>query len=189
MPEMGSARGDKVFSATLGARERLLTYAVGYGVGIGVPVVLSVGFYLGFAQPWILLIPLPFLLAFGAPWLFRPTGYALTSGEIIIMRLLLPRRIPLDTVREIVSPASEPPGLSIGLFRVEGIHGTFGSYWNKAWGRYRVYVTDERNQVEIRSHSGSRVILSPDDPAAFVSAVRLAGAADGLTIDVGPQPS
>jgi hypothetical protein len=175
---------ESVFSASLGPRERLLTYAVGYGVGIGLPLILGISFAVGFSQPLILLFPVPFVLAFGAPYFFRPTGYAVTSSEIAVIRAIGRKRIPLEAVREMLSPASSPPGFSIGLARVEGFHGTFGSYWNKTWGRYQVFVTNHLNRVEVRLEGGSRVILSPDDPMAFINAVRKAALELGITIEV-----
>jgi hypothetical protein len=84
-----------------------------------------------------------------------------------------------------VSPATDPQGPSIGIARVEGIHGSFGTYWNRGWGRYRVYVTDQGNKVEVRLSDDSRVILSPDDPAAFLRAVRRAAAESGAEVAVG----
>ena len=181
---MESTTYENIFSASLGARERLVTYAAGYGVGIGVPLILGVSFAVGFSQPLILLFPVPFLLAFGVPYFFRPTGYAVTPSEIAVIRTIGRKSIPLDRVREVLSPASSPPGFSIGLARVEGIHGTFGSYWNKTWGRYQVFVTNHFNKVEVRLENGSRVILSPDDPMAFLTAVRTVASERGITIEV-----
>jgi hypothetical protein len=181
---MGSLMHESVFSASLGPRERLLTYAVGYGVGIGVPLILGISFAVGFSQPLLLLFPVPFVLAFGAPYFFRPTGYAVTSSEIVVIRAIGQKRIPLEAVREILSSATNPPGFSIGLARVDGIHGTFGSYWNKTWGRYLVFVTNHLNRVEVKLEGGSRVILSPDDPMAFIAAVRKAALELGISIEV-----
>ena len=181
---MGSLIYESVFSASLGPRERLLTYAVGYGVGIGVPLILGVSFAVGFSQALILLFPVPFVLAFGTPYFFRPTGYAVTSSEIAVIRAIGRKRIPLEAVRELLSPATSPPGFSIGLARVEGIYGTVGSYWTKTWGRYQVFVTNDLNRVEVRLEGGSRVILSPDDLMAFIDAVRKAALELGITIEV-----
>jgi hypothetical protein len=175
---------ERVFPASLGARERFLTYAVGYGVGIGVPLILGICFAIGFRQPLLLLFPVPFMLAFGAPYFFRPTGCAVNSSEIAVIRAIGRKCIPLEAVRQLFSPATSPPGFSIGLARVEGIHGTFGSYWNKTWGRYRVFVTNHLNTVELRLEDGSRVILSPDDPHAFIAAVRQAASERGIDIEV-----
>jgi hypothetical protein len=107
-----------------------------------------------------------------------------TPSEIAVIRPIGRKRIPLEAVREVLSPATSPPGFSIGLARVEGIHGTFASYWNKTWGRYQVFVTNHLNRVELRLEGGSRVILSPDDPIALVDTVRQAGLALGITIAV-----
>jgi hypothetical protein len=181
---IGSLIYESVFSASLGPRERLLTYAVGYGVGIGVPFILGISFAVGFSQPLLLLFPVPFVLAFGATYFFRPTGYAVSSSEIAVIRAIGRKRIPLEAICEILSPATSPPGISIGLARVEGIHGTFGSYWNKTWGRYQVFVTNHLNTVEVRLQVGSRVMLSPDDPMAFIDAVRKATLELGITIEV-----
>ena len=181
---MVSLISQSVFSASLGPREPLLTYAVGYGVGIGLPLIIVIGFAVGFSQPFILLFPVPFVLAFGAPYFFRPTGFAVRRSEIAIIRAIARKSIPLEAVRAILSPATSPPGFTIGLARVEGIHETFDSYWNKTWGRYQVFVTNHLNNVEVRLGDGSRVILSPDDPMAFIDAVRNAALELGISIEV-----
>lgn len=168
---MISRHGQSVFPATLGVRERLLTFAVGFGVGIGVPLVLGLAFAVAFSQPFMLLFPVPFMLAFGAPYFFRPKGYRVVPCEISVLRAVGPKRIPIASVHIVVSPASRPAGSSVGLARVEGIYGTFGSYWNKGWGHYRVYVTNHENMVELVLDDGSRLIVSPDAPRDFVARV------------------
>ena len=174
----------KVFSATLGARERLITYGVGYGVGIGVPLALGISFALGFGEPLVFLFPLPFVIAFGLPSFFRPTGFGVTSEAISIIRPVGLKRIPLNEIRQVVCPAADPLGPTIGVARVEGIHGSFGTYWNRNWGRYRAYVTDHGKTVELRLADNSRVILSPDDPIGFLRAVCNAAAESGNLVEV-----
>lgn len=172
----------QVFPATLGSRERLVTYAVGYGVGIGVPAALGVSFALAFGEPLLLLAPLPFIVGFGLPYFFRPTGFGVTADEIFVLRPVRPKRIPLHEIRQVVTPATDPQGPSFGLARVEGMHGSFGTHWNKNWGRYQVYITNQDNMVELRLADDSRVIFSPDVPEAFLRAVRLAAEESGARI-------
>jgi len=112
------------------------------------------------------------VLAFGTPFFFRPLGFAVTNEAIIILRPLGSGRIQLDTLREIRVPATHPPGMTIGQMRVQGLYGTFGSFWNKHWGKFYVYVTNQANTVELRLTNGSRIIISPDNPQAFVQAVQ-----------------
>ncbi len=173
------------FPAKLGARERLVTYGVGYGVGIGVPLILGLGFTIGFGDPRALLIPLPFIVAFGLPMLFRPTGFGISADEISVLRPIGPKRFPLSDVREVISPASSPDGTSVGILRVEGMHGRFGTYWNRRWGRHRVYITDERTATEIRFADASRLLVSPTDPAAFLAAMRHKADVAGVPIQIG----
>jgi len=174
----------KIFPATLARKEKLITYLVGFGVGMGVPTVLGVSFAFGFQEPWLLLFPLPFVLAFGAPYFFRPLGFAVTNDAILILRPLGSRRIQLETLREIRVPATHPPGMTIGLMRVQGLYGTFGSFWNKHWGKSYVYVTNQANTVELGLTNRSRLIISPDDPQEFVQAVKNVATAYGLNIQL-----
>lgn len=173
----------KTFSATLGTRERLITYLVGVGVFLGVPLILGIGFAVGFSEPLFLLFPLPFVLALGAIYLFRPTAYSVGPDEIAVIRPVGRKRFPMDSLREIVSPASDPPKSSFGIARVEGFFGTFGSYWDRSWGRFRVYVTNAQNTVELQFDDGSRLIISPDHVEGFVSAVQ-----DSASSHVGYRP-
>lgn len=71
-------------------------------------------------------------------------------------------------------PSTEPPGIVFGICRVEGFYGAWGLYWNKTWGKFRVYVTNEANRVEIRLSHGKRLILSPDEPKRFVAEMETA---------------
>lgn len=172
----------EIFPARLGARERLVTYAVGYGVGVGVPLVLGVCFAIAFGKPWLLLFPLPFILAFGSAYLFRPTAFAVLRDGVAILRPVGPRRFPLRGLRQVVVPASTPEGSTIGLARVDGLHGRFGLYWNRNWGRFRVYITDPDKTIELRFEDIGRVIISPDDPGAFLRALH--AAVEALAVDV-----
>ena len=174
----------KIFPATLARKEKLVTYLVGFGVGIGVSTVLGVSFAVGFQEPWLLLFPVPFVVAFGAPYFFRPLGFAVAKDVIVILRPLGSKRIRLDTVQEIRVPATQPPGLTIGLIRVQGLYGTFGSFWNKQWGKFDVYVTNQTNTVELGVTNRSRIIISPDDPDGFVQMVQNTAATYGLNIQV-----
>ena len=160
-----------IFPATLDRRGRIVTWLVGYGVGMGVPTVLAISLAIGFSEPRLLLFPIPFIAAFGLPAFLRPLGFAVDEREMRILRPLGPIRVPLSEIVEVRCPASDPPGMTIGILRVHGIHGTFGSFWNREWGRYRAYVTNPRNRVELRLRGGDRLIVSPDDPEGFTSAL------------------
>jgi hypothetical protein len=172
------------FPATLGPREKLITYAVAYGVGIGLPTVLGISFACGFSQPWLLLFPVLFAIGFTGPYFLRPTGFAVSSEGISVLRPIGAKLVPLGELRELRTRADIPSGLTIGLARIQGIYGTFGSFWNKKWGRFQMYVTNSANMVEIILMDNTRLILSPDDKFEFVSTVGGVAAANSQAIAI-----
>jgi hypothetical protein len=108
----------------------------------------------------------------------------LVGHGVGIVRPVGSRRIPLRDVRAVVFPATAPQGTTIGIARVDGIYGSFGSHWSRSWGRYRVHVTDHSKQVEIRLVDDSRVIVSPHDPPAFLRSLRRAAAEAGARVAI-----
>jgi len=179
---MQERRSNQVFPARLGSREKVVTYAVGYGIGIGVPTLLGASFALGFQRPALLLLPIPFVLMLAIIYLLRPTAFVVTEREIVVVRPVRSKKIPLERLEAIAYPASLPDGWTIGLIRVEGIFGTFGIFWNRRWGRFHVFVTDHDKRVELVHADGSRFILSPDDPVGFVKAVEQAALRRGVPL-------
>lgn len=160
-----------IFPATLGVRERLVTYLVGYGVGMGLPVVMSLVFAFAFSEPWPLLLPIPFLLGFGSAYLFRPLAFGLSGEAIFVLRPMGSIKFPLRHLTS-VRLRPDPAGVkAIGLARVQGFNGAFGMFWNRRWGRFRVYITNSANVVTLNFEDRGRVLVSPDDPQGFVNAV------------------
>ena len=174
----------RVFEAPLGGRERLVTIFVGIGVGIVLPLLLAAVFALSFKEPLVLLAPIPFVLAFGLPLLFRPTGFGVSRTHIAVLRPVGPLLIELGRLRRITYPATQPAKPVFGILRVSGIGGEFGRYWSRDWGRFRMYLTDPENTVEFDLDDGSRLLLSPARPDRYINAVREAAEAAGTPIDM-----
>jgi hypothetical protein len=160
------------FAASLSRKAKLMTYAVGFGVGLGVPSVLGIAFATAFGTLAPLALPLVFASALVLAWLHRTLGYRLGSDAITVRRPIRSKTIALSEVVGVDFPAARPPGNVFGLLRVEGLFGAQGSYWNKSWGRFRVFVTNDANTVEVRLASGERILLSPDEPERFVDDLR-----------------
>jgi hypothetical protein len=174
----------RYFSASMGKAERLITWVVAFGVGMGLPLLLGIIFAITLSQPLLFLFPLPFLIAFSIPFLIRPRGYSVSPDRITVLRTILPRVIPLQGLSRITIPAETPPGFSLGLARVEGVFSTSGTYWNKSWGRFYLYLTNRLNSLELRLLDDTRILLSPDDPRGFVDAVEAAARKIGREIDI-----
>ena len=60
---------------------------------------------------------------------------------------------------------------SIRLFGNGGVFCFIGYYRNAILGNYRAYVTDYAKSV-ILEFGGRKILVSPDDPEAFVEALR-----------------
>jgi hypothetical protein len=162
------------FPATLSRRNRRVTSMVGIGVFIGLPAVLAVAFALGFGQAWLLLVPLPFAGMVLLTHLLRPTGFAIEHGAIRVCRAIAASRIPLADVAAVLRPPEPLRGMTMGLVSVRGFFGTYGLFWNVRWGRFRAEITNPANTVQLTLRNGRRVLLSPDQPAAFAAAVKSA---------------
>jgi hypothetical protein len=141
---------------------------------------LGIIFSTTFHHSAVLLFPLVFAAILLLCYLLHPTGFMVGSDGITIMRYLRPVRVSLDHLESAAFPAPSPPGFTMGVIRVVGIYGTFGIFWNRDWGLFRVFVTNQANRVELRLDNGSRAIVSPDDPGGLVEALRAARARAGL---------
>ncbi len=163
------------FAARLGTQERVLFVALGCGVFLGLPLTLAVVFSVAFDtwQPLGLIVP--FVVGFAVILAFRPTGYAVDSRWLRVLRPVGPKRFPLEGVREIRAGDERPAGATIGLARASGFYGVFGSFWNREWGKYYVYVTDAGKAVQLVLGDGTRLFVSPDDPRRFLDTLARSG--------------
>lgn len=96
-------------------------------------------------------------------------GYRLTDEELLVRHVGWSQRWSLRDLRDI----TVRPGVLSGSFRTLGIGGFFGylgRFRSSSLGDYQAYVTDGSRAVVLR-FTDSTVVVSPDDPAAFVSKV------------------
>jgi hypothetical protein len=106
----------------------------------------------------------------GITWLFRVQGYAVSPGLLEIRRSGWTTRVPLGGLRSV----GDATDLIRGSIRVAGNGGLYaftGWYWNRSLGRYRVWLNDARRAV-LLDLGHRRVVVAPQDPAAFMEAIR-----------------
>lgn len=164
----GRTSDDVVFPATMSRKNRLVTYAVGWGVFLGVPILLGVGFAVGFGDPRPLVLPLLALALMGLIQGIRTRGFGLGPDGLTIHRVLRPPRIPLEEI-ERVRADPEAPAATFHLWALNGFYGLHGTFWSRELGRFRIYVTNPENLVEIVTGDGRRVYVSPDDKEGFLA--------------------
>jgi hypothetical protein len=158
----------RFYPATLGRRERLIAGVVGIGLGVVLPLGVSVALLASTGDPAFVIFPLPFL---GALWVIQglaPAGYALDEDGVRIERRWAPRLVPYAHISG-VDRVRRPIG---GLFAI-GVNALFGSHgvrWNPRTGLHYLAVTNRRDLVYLQTTRGL-VVLSPGRPDEFVAAL------------------
>ena len=96
-------------------------------------------------------------------------GYRLTDDELYIRHVGWSQSWSLRDLRDV----KVRPGVLTGSMRTLGIGGFFcyiGRFRSQLLGNYQAYVTDSSRAVVLRFKDDT-LVISPDDPAAFVSKV------------------
>jgi hypothetical protein len=123
------------------------------------------------AKGWASLVMLAILLVAAA---FAIRGYSLSDDKLLILRMGWATQY--DLVR--LSKVEISPGATLGSVRTMGIGGLFGfvgHYHNAILGSYKAYATNDLNTV-VLGFGDETIVVTPDDPAAFVAAVEAAQA-------------
>lgn len=102
--------------------------------------------------------------------LFCVSGFSVRNGQLLVHRLGWATKFDLAKL----SAFAANPHAMMGSIRLFGNGGMFcfiGLYRNEVVGSYRAYVTDPANSVvlEFGTH---KIVVSPDDPQAFVETLR-----------------
>lgn len=121
----------------------------------------TAGVILGLGFPVLVVV-----VAYG----LSPRGYRVSPDG----RLQVVRRWFGSKSFRVNSVEATPMLFGLGGIRLAGSGGAFGWYgwfWRKGTGRYRAYVTD-RAQLVLCNGPDGLVVISPDDPAGFVSAAQ-----------------
>jgi hypothetical protein len=96
-------------------------------------------------------------------YLFSTQKYLVENNQLVIRRPIGERKISISDIAEIrLVTAGEMFG-TIRTFGNGGMFGYYGKYYNRSFGSMTLYTTQKANRVFIRTKSGSKIIISPDD--------------------------
>ena len=101
---------------------------------------------------------------------FSVNGFSIRNGRLLIHRLGWATKFDLARL----SGFEINPHALMGSIRLFGNGGLFcfiGLYRNEVLGRYHAYVTDHTKAV-VLEFGDRKIVVSPDDPPAFVEALR-----------------
>lgn len=93
-------------------------------------------------------------------------GFVVTRDAIFVRRLMWSSCEPLDGLVSAQIDETAMDGVK-PLRTLAGGFGTGGWFWSARFGRFRGYLTNARRLVVLKFDRGT-VMLSPDDPDAFV---------------------
>ena len=112
------------------------------------------------------------LLVLGWVWFgMRPGSFEVTPNGVEIVRPLSRIRLPLEGISGVRRLEEEAMKGAVRIFGAGGFGGGFGWFWSRRLGRFRAYVSRTKNLVIIELRGDRPVVLSPDEPEAFVSAL------------------
>lgn len=107
-----------------------------------------------------------FLIVFAVlfiSYLYAPKKYIVTDDEFIIHRTIGNRSIRIKDIEEIRPVDPSELKRTIRTFGSGGFFGSYGKFYNSQLGNMTWYVTQQRNRILIRTKSGQKVIISPDE--------------------------
>jgi transcriptional regulator with XRE-family HTH domain len=97
-------------------------------------------------------------------------SYAIEGKTLVVNRLLWKTRIPLDGLKMATAEKNAMKG-SLRLFGNGGLFVYAGWFKNASLGSFRACATDTGRTVVLK-FAEKTVVVSPDDPEAFVRALR-----------------
>ena len=173
MVDGGQIGGVTVFRSpmTLDWRQRWLTLIVSVAITGGL---LAPSLWLPVVGRRLLLTPLGLavVLVLLLAWAMAPVALVVEAGELRVeRRAWKPLRLPLSTVAA-VSLLDAPVRGAIRLFGVGGFFGSYGVFWSRALGRFRLYATRSGPGILVRRSGGSLpIVLTPNDCDGAVRAM------------------
>jgi hypothetical protein len=109
------------------------------------------------------------LLIYIIPIALRPIDYTLSADQLIIHRLLSDVKIDRNQIKSVEYVEKDKMGWAIRIFGVGGLFGYFGKFASKEMGNMTWYATRRDKTVLVTTISNKKIIVTPDEPEAFVA--------------------
>jgi hypothetical protein len=106
-------------------------------------------------------------------WAMSPRALIIDAGELRIeRRAWRSLRVPLTSVESASALECIGPG-ALRVFGVGGFFGSYGLFWTRVLGRFRLYATRQGQALIVRrTGKALPIVLTPDDVAGAVHALR-----------------
>lgn len=110
------------------------------------------------------------IVIYGLAFLLRPSGYKITSDALVICRPFANVRIKKEDIVAVKSVDKDQLKSAIRTFGVGGLFGYYGAFANNALGSMTWYATRRDKAVLITTAANKKIVITPNDPEAFVQA-------------------
>ncbi len=104
--------------------------------------------------------------------LFAPRSYVVRTDGIVVNRFGPSLVIAYECIRELRRIDSGEIGVAWRIFGSGGFFGWFGWFYSQSLGRFLAYAANQRDLVLITKTDGTKIVISPYPPDAFLEAVR-----------------
>ena len=110
-------------------------------------------------------------------YLYAPKSFSVSRSGVVVNRLVLPVLIPMAGIREVRRATAADLSGSIRTFGVGGLFGSYGSYYSKTLGSYKLYATNSDHAVIVIADK--TYVLTPDQPLEFIAMILQCRASGG----------
>lgn len=117
----------------------------------------SAGVWISCLMPLLLLVP-----AF-----MSPARLIIDDKGITIKKIYGKVFIPIGAIVEVRTISKEERSKSIRIFGSGGLYGYFGDFWNEKIGDYKLYATEKRDMIYVKTIGEAYVISSRDSGKAM----------------------
>ncbi len=120
-----------------------------------------------------ILITLLFLSIYIISYLFSASKYSVAQKSVIIHRHIKNIVIPFDDIKKVYLVDKHRLRWSTRLWAIGGLFGYSGKFANGHLGQMTWYATNLNNAVLIEKRNGKKIVITPDNPDAFLKQITL----------------
>jgi hypothetical protein len=112
------------------------------------------------------------LVVYTLCYALHPVRYVITSQNLLIYSPLKNISFDTDQIIHVELLDDEKLKWTIRTFAVGGLFGYFGKFVNSQIGNMTWYATRRKSVVLVQTSDHKNIILTPDNPAAFVDTLK-----------------
>jgi len=134
---------------------------------------------ISFSSPTLNIIYMALFLGsiFFIVWLFSPKAVAIQNDNLIIFRPIGKLKYPLGKMISAkvfdIHTLRKEAGFILRTGGSGGLWGSFGHFWSKKWGHFKVHVTRNDKIVMLKTNESKRIVISPNKEKEFIDALGL----------------